>query len=59
MKCNECNRRVKDTPEAKMKHIAKYHPVHVIQKLINPESAFQLGSLFGTMVRERIVRRET
>jgi hypothetical protein len=55
MKCQKCKRRVADTLEAKMVHIAKNHPdillVRAIHALFNPDTAFELGKMFGDHVK--------
>ena len=60
MTCQKCKRRVKDTLESKMKHIATYHPdillVRAIHALFNPETAFELGRMFGETVRRELVK---
>jgi len=53
MKCNSCNRKVKDSIESKMKHIIKYHPFALLPRIFSSEeSLIQIGAFFGNIAKQ-------
>jgi hypothetical protein len=55
IRCNECGRRVKDTPEAKSTHIMRFHPRVPIMRLAllfaDPVRLEEIGRSCGDLLR--------
>lgn len=55
MKCNLCNRRVKDTLQSRWKHVTKYHPVEAFTRLIHlAPNARNFGEQLGKYAKAQI-----
>ena len=57
MKCNQCNRNVKDTFKARWLHMQRYHLDIFVGMLVgvltSEEKLFRLGEYFGKVVRTK------
>jgi hypothetical protein len=61
MTCEKCGRRVKNSLESKMVHIAKHHPdillVRAVQSLFNPQISEAAGMALGDAFKRELNKR--
>lgn len=58
MKCLQCNRRVKETFQAKWNHMIRYHTIEfgmkVLPLLFQPEAFVSIGQVAGEYAKDKI-----
>lgn len=60
IRCNDCGRKVKDTPDSKMQHVWKYHPqtplIRIATTLFSPLTFEEMGRRIGNAVLRMVNR---
>lgn len=58
MKCDQCNRRVKDTFQAKWNHMVKYHPVELGTRILplafQPQTFETVGHIIAEYAKTKL-----
>lgn len=60
MKCNECNRKIRDSFTDKLQHVMTYHPDRFIAAVSQwPEISRAIGYHIGEQTRKLVIRYAT